>query len=72
MLRLYGLCGGLLKGVQSYYVNSRTCVRVGNNMSDWFPVTVVLHQGCVKSPWLFGIDMDVIRMEDCLAEVLSH
>ncbi len=44
-LRLYGLAGTLLKGVQSFYVNSRTCVRVGNSMSDWFPVRVGLCQG---------------------------
>ncbi len=65
MLRLYGLCGRLLKGVQSYYVSSRTCVRVANNMSDWLPVKVVLHQGCVMLPWLFGIYMDVVRELEC-------
>ena len=31
-------------------------------MSEWFPVNVGLHQGCVMSPWLFNVDMDgVVR-----------
>ncbi len=37
-LRLYGLGGRLLKGVKSFHVNSRACVRVGNGVSDWFLV----------------------------------
>ncbi len=40
----------------------RACVRVGNSVSDWFPVQVGLWQGCVMSPWLFNIYMDgVVR-----------
>ncbi len=34
VLRLYGLDGRLLKGVKSFYKNSRACVRVGNGVSD--------------------------------------
>ena len=30
--------------------NSRACVRVGNDVSEWFPVNVGLRQGCVMSP----------------------
>ena len=42
----------LLKAVQSFYVDSRACVRVGNDVSEWFPVNIGLRQGCVsgKSP----------------------
>ena len=32
--------------VQSFYVDSRACVRVGNDVSEWFPVNVGLRQGC--------------------------
>ncbi len=43
-------------------MNSRACVRVGNGVSDCFPVLVGLRQGCVLSPWLFNVYMDnVIR-----------
>ena len=62
MLRLYGVGGKLLKAVQSFYVDSKACVRVGNDVSEWFPVNVGLRQGCVMSPWLFNVYMDgVVR-----------
>ena len=54
MLRVYGVGGKLLKAVQSFYVDSRACVRVGNDASEWFPVSDGLRQGCVMSPWLFN------------------
>ena len=38
MLRVYGVGGNLLKAVQSFYIDSRACVRVGNDVSEWFPV----------------------------------
>ena len=55
MLRVYGVGGKLLKAVHSFYVDSRACVRVGNDVSEWFPVNVGLRQGCVMSPWLFNV-----------------
>ena len=59
MLRVYGVGGKLLKAVQSFYVDSRACVRVGNDVSEWFPV-----QGCVMSPWLlFNVYMDGVVRE---------
>ena len=42
MLRVYGVGGKLLKAVQSFYADSRECVRVGNDVSEWFPVNVGL------------------------------
>ena len=44
MLRVYGVGGKLLKAVQNFYVDSRECVRVGNDVSEWFPVNVRLRQ----------------------------
>ena len=38
MIRLYGVGGKLLKAVQSFYRDNRACVRVGNDLSEWFPV----------------------------------
>ena len=55
MLRVYGVGGKLLKAVQSVYVDSRACVRVGNDVTEWFPVNVELRQGCVISPWWFNV-----------------
>ena len=49
--------------MQSIYVDSRACVRVGNDASEWFPVKVGLRQGCVMSPWLFNVYMDDVVQE---------
>ncbi len=47
--------------MKTFYVNSRACARVGNGMSDWFPVKVGLCQGRL-SPYLFNAYMDgVVR-----------
>ena len=54
---MHGVGGKLLKAVQSFYVDSWVCVRVGNDVSEWFPVNVGLRQGCVMSPWLFNVYM---------------
>ena len=49
--------------MQSFYVDSRACVRVGNDVSEWFLVNVGLRQGCVMSPWLFNVYMDGVVRE---------
>ena len=36
MLRVYGVGGKFFKAVQSFYVDSRECVWVGNDVSDSF------------------------------------
>ena len=48
--------------------------RVGNDVSEWFPVNVGLRQGCVMPPWLFNLYMDsVVRegMLGCVGKGLS-
>ena len=34
MPRVYGVGGKLLKAVQSFYIDSRACVQVGNDVSE--------------------------------------
>ena len=63
VLRVYGIGGRLLRGVKSLYVGSKACVRVGNEVSEWFPVRVGLRQGCVMSPWLFNLYIDGVVRE---------
>ena len=63
VLRLYGIGVRLLGGVESLYVGSKACVRVGNEVSEWFPVRVGLRQGCVMSPWLFNLYIDGVVRE---------
>ena len=62
MLRVYGVGEKLLNAVQSFYVD-RAGVRVGNDVSEWFPVNVGLRQGCVMSTWLFNVYMDGVVRE---------
>ena len=51
-----------MKAVQSFYIDGRACARVGNDVSEWFPVNVGLRQGRVMSLWLFNVYMDgVVR-----------
>ena len=63
ILRVYGVGGKLMEAVRSLYVDSRACVRVGNNVSEWFLVNVGLRQGCVMSPWLFNVYKDGVVRE---------
>ena len=62
-IRVYGVGRKLLKAVQSFYIDSRACVRVGNDVSAWFPLNVELIQGCVMSPGLFNVYMDGVVRE---------
>ena len=62
MLTVYGVLGKILKAVQSFYKESRACVRVGNDVSEWFPFIVGCRQGCVMFPQLFNVYMgDVVQ-----------
>lgn len=48
----------LLEGLQSFFhVKSRSCFRLRNSMSDWFPVKAHLYHEYMMSPWLFDICM---------------
>ena len=42
MLSAFGVGEKLLKPVQNFYVDSRACVLVGNDVSEWFLVNVGL------------------------------
>ena len=52
----------IVESVQSFNIDSKVRVRVGNDVSGWFPVNVGLRRGCVMSPWLF-VDMDGVVRE---------
>ena len=45
-------------------MSAAKCVfRVGNEVSEWFPVRVGLRQGCVVSPWLFNLYINGVVRE---------
>ena len=53
-----------MKAIQSLYAGSQACVRViGGRLSEWFPISQGVRQGCVLSPWLFNVFMDRIMRE---------
>ena len=53
----------MLKAVHSFYVHSRACVLLGNDVSELFPVNVGLRHGCVMSPCFFNLYMDGVVRE---------
>ena len=55
--------GNLMKAIRSLYAGSQACVRVGGRLSEWFPISQGVRQGCVLSPWLFNVFMDRIMRE---------
>ena len=57
MKHFFGVDCKLLISVQSYYVGSRACVRIGEEVSDWFSVKIGVRQGYVMSPCLFNLYM---------------
>ncbi len=63
VLKIYGVGGQLLKGIQAFYRETNTCVMVGGKYSESFAVEVGVRQGCVMSLWLFNIFMDVCMRE---------
>ena len=63
MLRVYGAGGKLLKAVQSFYIDSRACVRMENDESEGFTDNVGLRQGCVMFPRLFSVYIDGVVRE---------
>lgn len=48
---------------QSFYVEIRTCVRIGSKVSAWFPPKVRLIQGCVMDSRLFNLYMEEVVRE---------
>ena len=49
--------------MKSLYVGSKACVRVGNKVSEWFPVRVGPRQGCVMSSRMFNLYIDGLVIE---------
>ena len=50
----------LVKAVMSWYVGSRTKVRVRSGLSEEFWVRISVHQGSVISPLIFAIMVDAV------------
>ena len=42
----------------SFYIDSRVCAQVANDVSEWFLVNVGLRHGCGMFAWLFNVYLD--------------
>lgn len=58
VLLLYGVSGELLNVVRSFYSNSKACIRLRNELNEYFLERISLRQECVVSMWLFNLYMN--------------
>ena len=59
VLQRYGVSGDLLKAIRAMYQASEACVKVEDEVTEWFEVRQGVTQGCHMSPWLFNIYLDM-------------
>ena len=62
-MRIYGVSGRLLNGLQRFYDDTKARVGKESGNSEWFSVNVGLRQGGVMSPWLVNLYMDGVVRE---------
>ncbi len=55
VLKISGVGGQLLQGIQAFYRKANACVRVGGKYRESFAVEMGVRQGLFMSPWLFNI-----------------
>ena len=58
-----GTGGKFLRILQGLYQDTTCAVRVGGRLTDWFPSSIGLKQGCLLSPILFSILIDDLAKE---------
>ena len=63
-LRMYDVDGKLLNDIKSMYVNNLACVRVKGGERECFRINSGVRQGCIMSPWLFNVYMDVVMKDE--------
>ena len=47
--------GKLYKSIKSIYASSVSCIKINNQLTDWFDCTTGVKQGCNLSPTLFSV-----------------
>jgi hypothetical protein len=56
-----GIGGRMLLALQSYYADVRECVKTTEGLTDSFPSSIGVKQGCPLSPTLFGLYIDAVE-----------
>ena len=72
-LRKKGIPDVLVRSVMSLCEGAKTRVRADSELSDEFEVKVGMHQGCMLSPFLFAVVVDVVTVfagDGALSELL--
>ena len=54
LIRISGTPPKLCRLLELLYSDSESCVRVGNDLSEWFSIASGVRQGCVVAPDLFN------------------
>ena len=54
-----GISGKMLNAVKSLYSSVSSCVKVNSFYTEWFGVSGGLRQGCILSPLLFNLYLEV-------------
>ena len=50
-----GIKGKMWRVLRSIYKTVDSCVRIGEEVTDWFPLETGVRQGCVLSPLLYAL-----------------
>ena len=67
ILEIYGILRKYVSMIKNMYDGSESCVRVGQDLTDWFSVTTGVRQGDVLPPLFFNILLDfVLRKIDTI------
>ena len=53
----------LINIIRDLYSKAKSCIRVNNNLTDWFETTIGVRQGCLLSPDLFNQTYDIWMKE---------
>jgi len=59
-MRFLGYSEKIVRVLQALYENTMSAVRVDGGLTDWFETTVGVLQGCILSPLLFNILLEVV------------
>ena len=68
VLQQYGVPPKLIHIIRDLDSKAKSCIRVNNNLTDWFETTIGVRQGCLLSPDLFNLFLEYIlaeAFEDC-------
>ena len=67
VLRHYGIPRKIVSLIEALFRGSESCVRVGQEHTDWFGIRTGVRQGDVLSPLLFNIVLDyTMKKLDCV------